>query len=34
MPALRPHLASLSVPVQVEAFSGWGELKVFPFILV
>ena len=34
VPSLRPHLAGLSVPVQLEAFSGWGELKVFSFILV
>jgi len=32
--SLRSHLAGLSIPVQLEAFSGWGELKVFSFILV
>jgi hypothetical protein len=34
VPSLRSHLAGLSMPVQLETFSGWGELKVFSFILL
>jgi hypothetical protein len=34
VPALRSHLADLSMTVQLKAFSGWGELKAFSFILV
>jgi len=34
VPSLRSLLAGFSMPVQLEAFSGWGELKVFSLILV